>query len=152
MVLNCVAGEDSWESLGQQGDLLGLIDLISTLNTHWKDWCWSSKTLTTWHEEPIHWKRLRGQDERGNRGQGWMASLTQWTWVWAKYRRWSRTAKPGVLQFMGSQGVGHDLMTQQQYLMPFNIYFYFFIYLVVLDLSCSMQDLWSSLWHSESIV
>ena len=36
--------------------------------------------------------------EGGNRGwDGWMASLTQWTWVWANYGRWWRTGKPGVL-------------------------------------------------------
>ena len=43
-------------------------------------------------------------EERGDRGwEGWMASLTQWTWVWANAGRWRRTGKPGVLQFMGSQ-------------------------------------------------
>ena len=31
----------------------------------------------------------------------WMASLTQWTWIWASPRRWCRTGKPGVLQTMG---------------------------------------------------
>ena len=42
-----------------------------------------------------------------------MASLTQWTWVWASSRRWWRTGKPGVLQSMGSQRVGHNLATEQ---------------------------------------
>ena len=37
---------------------------------------------------------------------GWMASPTQWTWVWANSGRMWRTGKPGVLQFMGSQRVG----------------------------------------------
>ena len=48
--------------------------------------------------------------ERGdNRGwDGWMASLTQWTWVWATSGSWWWTGKPGVLQSMGSQRVGHD--------------------------------------------
>ena len=58
----------------------------STLNIHWKDWCWSWKpnTLATWCEEMIHWKRswcserLRARGERGYRGcDGWMASTTQ---------------------------------------------------------------------------
>ena len=40
-------------------------------------------------------------DDRGR--DGWMTSLTQWTWVWASSRRWWRTGKPGVLQSMGSQ-------------------------------------------------
>ena len=46
------------------------------LNNHWKDWCWSlsSNTLTTWWEEPTHWKRLwcwerlRARGEGGSRG------------------------------------------------------------------------------------
>ena len=45
---------------------------------------------------------------------GWMASLTQWTWVWANSGRQWRTGKPGVLQSMVSQRVGHDLATKQQ--------------------------------------
>ena len=71
-------------------------------------------TLVTWCEEPTNWKRpwcwerLRA-GEGDDRGQdGWMASLTQWTWVWARSRRWGRTRKPGVLQSMGSQRAGHS--------------------------------------------
>ena len=67
-----------------------------------------------------HWKRpwckerLRAGGEGGNRGwDGWMASLTQWTWVWASSGRWWGTGKPGVLQSMGSQRVGHDLISKQ---------------------------------------
>ena len=43
-----------------------------------------------------------------------MASPTQWTWVWASSRSWWRTGRPGVLQSMESQRVGHDLATEQQ--------------------------------------
>ena len=47
--------------------------------------------------------------ERDDRGwDGWMASPTQWTWVWVSFRSWWWTRKPGVLQSMGSQRVGHD--------------------------------------------
>ena len=50
-----------------------------------------------------------------NRGwDGWMASPTQWTWVWASSGRWWRTGKPGVLQSMGSQRVRHDWATEPQ--------------------------------------
>ena len=58
----------------------------STLNIHWKDWCWSWRpnTLATWYEEMIHWKRpwcwerLRARGESSYRGcDGWMASPTQ---------------------------------------------------------------------------
>ena len=55
-----------------------------------------------------------GKEERGNRGwDGGMASLTQWIWVWANSGRWWRTGKPGVLQSMGLQRVGHDWETKQ---------------------------------------
>ena len=64
----------------------------------------------TWCSE-----RLRAGGEGDERGQdGWMASLAQWIWVWANSRRWWRIGKPGVLQSMGSQRVGHDLVTEQQ--------------------------------------
>ena len=64
----------------------------STLNISWKNWCrsWSSNTLATCCEEPIHWKRpwcwerLKAGGEGDDRGgDGWILSLTQWTWVWA---------------------------------------------------------------------
>ena len=49
----------------------------------------------------------------GGRGwDGWMASLTRWTWVWVKSVNWWWTGRPGVLWFMGSQIVGHDWATE----------------------------------------
>ena len=59
MLLNYGAGEDSWESLGLQGDQISQSWKKLTLNTHWKDWCWSwvSNTLTSRCKEPTHWKR-----------------------------------------------------------------------------------------------
>ena len=77
-------------------------------------------TLAVWCGEPTHWERLGCWErlragEGGKRGwEGWMASPTQWTWVWANYGRQWRTGKPGVLQSMGSQRVGNDLVTKQQ--------------------------------------
>ena len=57
-----------------------------------------------------------------NRGWGgWMASLTQWTWVWASSQRQWRTGKPGMLQSMGSQRVGHDWATEKQQQVPFEL-------------------------------
>ena len=52
-----------------------------------------------------------GQEEKGTT-DGWMASPSQWTWVWASSRHWGWTGKPGVLQSMGSQRVGHDWATE----------------------------------------
>ena len=80
----------------------------STLNIHWKNWCWSwsSNSLATWCEELTHWKRpwcwerLKAGGEGDDRGwDDWMVSLIQWTWVCTIYWRWWRTGKPGVLQF-----------------------------------------------------
>ena len=45
---------------------------------------------------------------------GWMASPTQWTWVWANSERRWRTGNPGVLQSMGSRRVRRDWVTKQQ--------------------------------------
>ena len=86
-----------------------------------KDWCWSwnSNTLATWYEEPAHWKRpwcweiLKAGGEGDDRGwDDWMASPTQWTWIWVSSKNWWWTGRPGVLRFMGSQRVGHDWATE----------------------------------------
>ena len=85
---------------------------ISTLNIHCNGWTWSwsSNTLATWCKQPIHWKRswcwerLKAGGEGDDRGwDGWMASPTQWTWIWTSSGRQWRTEKPGVLQSMESQ-------------------------------------------------
>ena len=117
MLLNCGVGEDSWESLGLQGDPTSPSYRRSVLGVHCKDWCWSwnSNTLATWWEEvtllqrPWCWERLRAGGEGDDRGwDSWMASLTQWTWVWVNSgSRWW-TGRPGVLWFMGLQRVGHN--------------------------------------------
>ena len=70
-------------------------------------WSWSSNTLVTWCEEltqgkrPWCWRRLKAEGERGSRGwDGWMASPTQWTWIWETGRLWRSGKKPGMLQSM----------------------------------------------------
>ena len=98
MLLNCGAGEDSWESLGQQGDQTSQSLGKSTLNTHSKDWCWSwsSGILVIRCEQPTHWKspwsweisRAEGEEDI-RQWDGWMSSPKQWTWTWASFgRRW----------------------------------------------------------------
>ena len=59
MLLSCGVGEDSWESLGLQGDPTSPSWRRSVLGVHWKDWCcsWNSSTLATWCEELTLWKR-----------------------------------------------------------------------------------------------
>ena len=121
MLLNCGVGEDSWESLGLQGDPTSPFWRRSVLGAHWKDWCWSwnSSTLATWCKELTHWKRpwcwqgLRAGGEGDDRGwDGWMASPTQWTWIWVNSRSWWWTGRPGMLQSMGSQRVRHNWATE----------------------------------------
>jgi len=63
-----------------------------------KDWCWEG---------------LVAGEEGDDRGwDGWMASLTRWTWVWVNSRSWWWTGRLGMLQFMGSQRVWHDWVTE----------------------------------------
>ena len=63
-----------------------------------KDWCWEG---------------LGAGGEGDDRGwDSWMASRTQWTWVWVKSGHWWWTGRPGVLRFMGLQRVGHDWATE----------------------------------------
>ena len=120
MLLNCGVGEDSCESLGLQGDPTSPSSRKSDLNIHWKGWWWSwnSNNLSTWCKELTHlkrpwcWEELKAGegDDRGL--DGWMASLTQWTWVWVNSRSWWWTVRPGVLQSMGWQRVRHDRATE----------------------------------------
>ena len=87
MLLNCGVGEDSWESLGLQGDPTSPSKRKSVLNIDWENWCWrwNSSTLATWCEElthlkwPWYWERLKVGGEGDDRGwDGWMASPIQW--------------------------------------------------------------------------
>ena len=62
---------------------------------------------------PECWERLKAGEEGDNRGwDGWMASLTRWTWVWASFGSWWWTGKSGMLQSMGSQRVRLDRETE----------------------------------------
>ena len=112
--------DGSWESLGLQGDPASPFWRRSAVGFLWKEWCWSwnSSTLATSCEELTHWKRLWYWEGLGAGGEGddrgwdgWMASLTQWTWVSVNSGSWWWTWRPGVLRFMGSQRVGHDWAT-----------------------------------------
>ena len=80
---------------------------------------WNSNTLATSCEELTHWKRpwcwegLGTGGEGDDRGwDGWMASPTRWTWVWVNSGSWWWTERPGMLQFMASQRVGHNWVTE----------------------------------------
>ena len=76
-----------------------------------------AETPVLWppHAELTHWKRLWCWEGLGAGGEGddrgwdgWMASLTRWTWIWVNSGSWWCTGRPGMLRFMESQKVGHD--------------------------------------------
>ena len=105
--------------LGLQGDLKGNQSILKEISPKYSLEGLMLKLklqyLATRCEELSHWKRpwcwekLKAGGEGDDRGwDGWMASLIQWTWVWASSRSWWWKGRPGVLQSMGSQRVGHD--------------------------------------------
>ena len=94
----------------------------STLNVHWKIWCWNSNTLApswedpTYSKRPWFWKKLKAGEEGDDRGwNGWMASLIA--------LGDGEEHKPGVLQSMVLQRVGRNWVTEQQ------IYIYIHTYI-----------------------
>ena len=85
MLLNCGVGEDSWESLGLQGDPTSPSLGWTPRTVHWKDWCWSwnSNTLATWCEDLTHLKRktlmlgkIEGRRRRGQQRMRWFYGIT----------------------------------------------------------------------------
>ena len=84
MLLNCDAGEDSWESLELQRDQTSHSWSKSTLSIHWKDWSWSwsSNTLATWCEEdslaetPMLGK-IEGRRRRGGQSMRWLDGISK---------------------------------------------------------------------------
>ena len=94
MFLNRGAGEDSWESLGLQGDqinfkgnqlwiFIGRTDAEAEIPIIWPH---DAKSRLS-GKRLWRWKRLRAEEgsERGR--DGWTAPSTQWTWVWANSRK-----------------------------------------------------------------
>ena len=138
MILNCGVGEDSWESLdckeiqpvhpkgNQSWVFIGRADVEAETPVLWsphvkswligKDWCWEGL----------------GAGEGDDRGwDGWMASLTRWTWVSVNSGSWWWTGRLGMLRFMGSLRVGQDWGTELNWgqekssFFP-NIFFFFY--------------------------
>ena len=78
--------------------------LMLKLNLMWR---------TDSSEKTLMLGKIEGRRRRGcQEWDGWMASPTQWTWVWVDSGSWWWTRKPGMLQFMGSQKVRHDWATE----------------------------------------
>ena len=76
-------------------------------------WPLDAKTWLIYLKRPWCWERLKVRGEGDDRGwDGWMASQTQCTWVWVNSRSWWWTRRPGMLQSMGLQRVGHNWVTE----------------------------------------
>ena len=80
----------------------------------WYLWAWKlSLTITLMQHNAT---LPKAKEEGGREWDGCMASPTQWTWIWENSgRQWGR-GRHGMLQFMGSQRVKHDLVTEQQHM------------------------------------
>ena len=118
MPSNCVAGEDlrvPWQARSNQSILkeinpkYSLEGLILKLKLQYFHHLMRRADPL---EKTLMLGKIQGRRRRG--WDGWMASLTQRTWVWANSRRWSRTGKPDVLLSMVSQRAGHNWVTEQQ--------------------------------------
>ena len=107
MLSNCDVGEDSWGSLPAK-------EIQPVHPKGDQSWVFIGRTDAE-AETPILWtlEKTLGGGEGDNRGwDGWMASLTRWAWVWVHSGSWWWAGRPGVLQFMGLQRVGHDWVTE----------------------------------------
>ena len=92
-----ISSEYSLEGLMQKLKLQYFGHLMQKL-THWK--------------RPWYWESLKAGEGDGGGWDGWMSSSTQWTWVWVNSGSWWSTGRPGMLQSMGSQRVGHVWATE----------------------------------------
>ena len=94
-------GEQSWVFIGRT-------DVEAETPIFWPPDCEELSHL----KRPWCWETLRAGGEGDDRGwDGWMASLTQWTWVWVNSGSWCWTGRPGVPWLMGSQRVVHNWVT-----------------------------------------
>ena len=130
MLLNCGVGKDSWESLDckeiqpvhPKGDqswvFIGRTDAEAETTILWPP------DAKNWHlKRPWCWERMKAGGEGDYRGWDcWMASLTQWTWVWVKSGSWWWTGRSGMPQFMGSQS--QTRLSDWTELNLDNLYFY----------------------------
>ena len=174
MLLDCGVGEDSWESLGLQGDPSNqsiLKEISPGISLEGMMLKLKLQYLATSCEELTHWKRLwcwegLGAEREGDyRGwDGWMASRTRWTWVWVNSGRWWWIGRPGVLWFMGLQRVGHDWAAELNYPLTWREGYHTALQSIIFTLSLchqevhhvqkcnkSLFDWWDGLWTFESV-
>ena len=116
-------------------------------------WSWNSNTLATWCKELTQWKRswcwkrLKAGGEGEDRvWDGWMASPTQWTWVWVGSGSCRRTGKPGVLHSMGMQRVRHNWATELNWMIKYPKYYNVGLRESTPNLPKSSQRLKNKIW------
>ena len=153
MLLNWGAREDSWEPLGLQRDQPSGSYRKLILNCHLKGWCWSwsSNTLATWCEEPIHWRRpwcweKWRQEEKGT-AEDEMAGWHHWLNGCEFEQTPGDGERQGSLACCSpweSQRVGYDLVSSVNH---FALLHFLFLGMVLITASCTM--LWISI-HSSS--
>ena len=154
MLLNCGVGEDSWEwvpwtasrsnqsilkEIGPGCSFEGLI-----LKLKLQSFGHLMRRADSF-EKTLMLGKIEGRRRRDNRGwDGWMELPTQWTWVRVNSGSWWWTGRPGVLWFMGSQRVWHDLATELNRIGNFSKGGFFKIYysrcvhdILILQLWCS---------------
>ena len=119
MLLNCGVGEDSWESLGLQGDPTSLkeispgISLVGMMLKLKLQYFGHLKRRVDSLEKTLMLGGIGGRRRRGRQRMRWLDGITNsWMWVWVNSGRWGWTGRPGVLRFMGSQRVRHDWATE----------------------------------------
>ena len=108
MLLNCGVGEDSWESFGLQGDptLHPKMSILKEISPEYslEGLMLKMKLQYFGHlmqradsfEKTLMLGKIQGRRKGNHRGwDGWMASPSQWTWVWVNSGIWWWTERPG---------------------------------------------------------
>ena len=151
MLFNCGVGEDSWEFLDCKE-----IKVVNPKGN--QSWIFIRRTdaeavtLILWPPDAKSWLICKdtdagkdwGQEEKGTT-EDQMASLTQWTWVSVGSGSWWWTGRPGVLQFMELQRVGHDWATELNWTMWYQVIFLNllgFIFLIFVSLVLLTNLFW----------